>query len=123
MVKMKSVFIVEDDKSIQMLYQKILKLVGFTVIGIANNGDEAVSMFKAFNDKPEIIIMDHRMPVKNGIEATKEILLIDNTVKIIFASADKSVRDEALAIGSVGFIDKPFSLDRLVKKIKEVSNP
>jgi len=120
---MKSVFIVEDDKSIQMLYQKILKLVGFTVIGIANNGDEAVSMFKAFNDKPEIIIMDHRMPVKNGIEATKEILLIDNTVKIIFASADKSVRDEALAIGSVGFIDKPFSLDRLVKKIKEVSNP
>ena len=119
---MKSVFIVEDDKSIQMLYQKILKLVGFQVIGIANNGDEAISMFRLFNDKPEIIIMDHRMPVKNGIEATKEILLIDRTVKIIFASADKSVRDEALAIGSVGFIDKPFSLDRLVKKIKEVSN-
>ena len=69
---MTSVFIVEDDKSIQMLYQKILKLVGFHIIGIANNGEEAIAMFREFNDKPEIIIMDHRMPVKNGIEATKE---------------------------------------------------
>lgn len=118
---MSTIFIVEDDKSIQLLYTKILKLVGFRIIGIANNGEEAISMFREFNDKPEIIIMDHRMPVKNGIEATKEILLIDNKVKIIFASADKTVKDEALAIGSVGFIDKPFSLDRLVKKIKEVS--
>ena len=119
---MTSVFIVEDDKSIQMLYRKILNLVGFQVVGIANNGEEAIEMFKNFNDRPDVIIMDHRMPVKNGIEATKEILLLDNTVKIIFASADKSVKEEAFAIGSEGFIDKPFTLDRLVKKIREVSN-
>ncbi len=115
-----SVFIVEDDKSIQMLYRKILDLVGFSVIGLANNGAEAVEMYKSMNEKPDIILMDHRMPVKNGLEATKEILKICAVQKIIFASADKTIREEALAIGSMGFIDKPFSFDRLVKKIKEL---
>jgi len=117
---MTTIFIVEDDKSIQLLYQKILDLVGFSVIGIANNGAEAVEMFKLFNEKPDIILMDHRMPVKNGIEATKEILKIHTNQKIIFASADKTVHQEALAIGSIGFIDKPFSLERLVNTIKEI---
>ena len=117
---MTTVFIVEDDKSIQMLYEKILSLMKYMVIGMANNGAEAVSMYKSFNDKPDIILMDHRMPVKNGIEATKEILKISSSQKVIFASADKTVRNEAIAIGTVGFIDKPFSLDRLIKKIKEV---
>ncbi|MFX1238522.1 MAG: response regulator [Promethearchaeota archaeon] len=115
-----SIFIVEDDKSIQMLYQKILNLVGFRVLGVANNGAEAVTMFEKMSEKPDIILMDHRMPVKNGLEAMKEILTMHSVQKIIFASADKTVREEALAIGSVGFIDKPFSFDRLVQKIKEV---
>ena len=117
---MTTIFIVEDDKSIQLLYQKILELVGFSVIGIANNGAEAVEMFKLFNEKPDLILMDHRMPVKNGIEATIEILKINSSQKIIFASADKTVHQEAIAIGSVGFIDKPFSLERLVNTIKEI---
>ncbi len=117
---MTTVFIVEDDKSIQALYSKILDLVGFSVIGIANNGAEAVEMFKVFIKKPDVILMDHRMPIKNGIEATKEILQIHTDQKVIFASADKTVYQEAISIGSAGFIDKPFSLDRLVKTIKEI---
>ena len=117
---MTSVFIVEDDKSIQMLYRKILDLVGYKVIGVANNGEEAIEMYNSFNDKPDIILMDHRMPIKNGIETTKEILRIHGTQKIIFASADKTVRKEALETGTAGFIDKPFSLAQLHQTIKKV---
>ena len=62
------------------------------------------------------------MPIKNGIETTKEILKMNENVKIIFLSADKSVQKEALSIGASNFLEKPFSLELLIKVIKEALN-
>jgi len=87
------------------------------VAGIANNGIEAVSMFKSFSNKPKVILMDQRMPEMNGIEASKLILQIDNRVKIIFISADSSVKEEAISIGAFLFIDKIFTIDELIGAI------
>ncbi len=106
--------------SLQQLYKMILESSGFDVIGTANNGQEAVGMYNSFQDKPQIILMDHRMPIKNGIEATKEILQSKNYSKIIFASADKSVKDLALSIGASSFLEKPFSYVDLIKEIEKV---
>jgi len=97
----------------------MLLLNGFEVVGIANNGEEAVLIYKSFLEKPHIILMDHRMPIKNGIDATKEILQIDNHSKIIFTSADTNIREEALSIGAVSFKDKPFTIERLINNIKK----
>ncbi|TXT65042.1 MAG: Chemotaxis protein CheY [Promethearchaeota archaeon] len=116
-----SVFIVEDDKSIQTLYKKFLDLYGFEVAGTASNGEEAVQKFKAFERKPDIILMDHRMPVKDGLKATKEILSIEQNANIIFASADKTVKQEALKLGILGFLEKPFSLEVLIEYIKNMA--
>ncbi|MCJ7772039.1 MAG: response regulator, partial [Desulfobacterales bacterium] len=102
------VFIVEDNLATQYLYQEVLTAHGYEIAGIANDGEEAVNMFKSFSEKPKIILMDHRMPNKNGIEAMQEILQIEKTTKIILASADEIVKKEALAIGAWSFIDKPF---------------
>ena len=55
---------------------------GFQVLGIANNGDEAIKMFKNFSKKPDIIILDYRMPIKNGLDALKEILQIDHDSRV-----------------------------------------
>jgi len=87
------------------------------VAGIAEDGEEAVIMFKAFLEKPKVILMDHRMPEKTGLEASEEILNIDKKVKIIFVSADISIREEALSIGAFSFWVKPFSLDQLLDEI------
>ena len=74
-------------------------------------------MFKSFLKKPDIILMDHRMPIKNGIEASKEIMKIDGKTKIIFLSADNSIKEEALSIGVIKFRDKPFSIKQLINDI------
>lgn len=116
---MVEIFIVEDDDALRILYEKALKLNGYNVIGSAKNGEEAVNMFKNFSNKPDIILMDHRMPIKNGLEAAKEILEIKNNTKIIFASADQSVKAEALSIGVISFKDKPFTLEILFKNIEK----
>ncbi|MHA1267303.1 MAG: response regulator transcription factor [Candidatus Helarchaeota archaeon] len=117
---MAKIFIVEDEPSLQFLYQKILRAEGFQIIGIAKDGEEAISMFKNFPEKPQIILMDHRMPKKNGIETSKMILQLDNSVKILFLSADSSIKDEALALGICDFQEKPFSITTLLTKIKEL---
>ncbi len=62
------------------------------------------------------------MPIKNGIEATKEILQINSNTKIIFTSADEDVKEEALSIGAFSFIDKPFDFDLLIDNIKKAIN-
>ncbi|MFX1445624.1 MAG: response regulator, partial [Promethearchaeota archaeon] len=66
------------------------------------------------------ILMDHRMPLKSGIEAAKEILELDNETKIIFMSADSTIKEEALSNGVISFKDKPFSLERLFNNIDKV---
>jgi two-component system chemotaxis response regulator CheY len=116
------VLIVEDDDSLRKLYRIALKLKGHEVIGTASDGNEAVDMFRNFSKKPDIIIMDHRMPGKNGLEATKEIMKMNCKSKVIFASADKSVREEAIALGARSFKPKPFSLEKLCSNIKKAMN-
>lgn len=115
------ILIVEDDLAISMLYEQILETLDIQTIK-ANNGKEAVDLYKSLSDKPDIILMDHRMPVKNGIEASKEILEIDNQSKIIFLSADSRVENDALSIGAKKFIKKPFPIKDLIQNIEIVLN-
>ena len=114
---MGSVFIVEDDVFILRLYEIFLKSSKFSVIGKAKNGDEAVNSYKLMSRKPDLIIMDNRMPVKNGIEALKEILEIDKQAKIMIVSADRSIEKIAKSVGAVAFMEKPFSMKTLVENI------
>ncbi|MBD3193658.1 MAG: response regulator [Candidatus Lokiarchaeota archaeon] len=114
---MKRVFIVEDEPSLQYFYRQAVIFNDMELLGIAKDGNEAVSMFKSFPEKPKVILMDYRLPIKNGIEVAKEILQIDDKVKIIFITADSSIKDQVLSIGAYSFMDKPFSIKKLVQEI------
>jgi CheY-like chemotaxis protein len=113
------IFIVDDEIDILELYTEVVELFGHTVVGHAKNGLEAVEMFAAFTERPDLIIMDHRMPVKTGIEAAKEMLAIEPRARIIIASADERVENEARKLGAV-FEKKPVSLGRLQNKIEQI---
>lgn len=117
---MVKVFIVDDDQSLQRLYILILKEAGFEIIDTALNGKAAVDKYRRFNEKPDIILMDHRMPIKNGLEAMKEILEINKHEKIIFASADITIKQSVLSLGAYAFLDKPFNMKKLLNTIKRV---
>ena len=118
--KIASIFIVEDDPSVLDLYGMILEAYGFSVIGKAKNGQEAVEMYRSFSKKPDVILMDHRMPIKSGIEASKEILKFDRKAKIIIASGDNTIKEISMSIGISSFINKPMSNQKLVNEINKV---
>jgi CheY-like chemotaxis protein len=116
----KTIFLVEDDPDILVLYRIMMeRKSGYSILDTATNGQEAIEKYKRFDNKPDLIIMDHRMPVKSGIEATKEIIEADGNVRILFVSADVSVREEALEIGAVGFLEKPSSMDILLDGVEK----
>ena len=116
---MASILLVEDEFSLVRLYELVLTTFGHKILAVANNGEEAVQKYKNLPYKPDIIIMDHRMPIKNGIEATKEILEINSDAKIIFASADKEARERAESLGVLSFKSKPFSNEKLIRNIEK----
>ncbi len=105
---MASVLIVDDDTFLHKVLERILVIGGHTVAGHAYNGAEAIEMFTVSNPKPDIILMDHRMPVMNGTSATREIKNIESSSRILFISADDTVRNEALEAGALDFLTKPM---------------
>jgi len=114
-----NVLIVEDDVSLLNLYEMVLQAHDYNVVGKAKNGNEAVSIYKSLLQKPDVVIMDHRMPIKTGLEASKEILEFDPNAKIIVATADKEIKKEMEALTIQSFKNKPFSNQRLINNIKK----
>jgi len=95
---------------------------GFTVVASAYDGVEAVTVFNTLNPRPDILLMDYRMPIKDGVSATREITNIDPNTKIIFLSADETARDQAFAAGATSFLVKPVRFTYLLKTIDDILN-
>lgn len=115
---MASVLIVEDDNYVHDLLSRILLIRGHSILGNAFNGAEAVDIFIKLVPKPNVVLMDYRMPVMDGIEATKKILEIDPLAQILFLSADSRVEEEAREAGACGFLRKPISCSEIVAYIE-----
>jgi CheY-like chemotaxis protein len=110
---MARIFVVDDEDFIRELYKDMFESKGHTVFS-AGSGEEAIECIRKMPAKPDAIIMDHRMPGKDGIETTREIRRMDPSIPIIFSSADEGIRDEAIRAGAVSFWTKPFPLGMLI---------
>jgi len=116
---MASIYIIDDEETIQYLYKEGLALEGHDIVGTAQNGLQAMQDFGNFKNYPDVIILDHRMPIKNGLETLRELRnnKIAPKTKILFITADPTVREEANKLGISLFIQKPFSILKLAKLI------
>ena len=112
------VAIVDDESDAVSLLQRIFSMSRIPVCFVAYNGQEAIDRYRQATRKPNVIVMDHRMPLANGIEATREILAIDPHVKIIFLSADPTIEHGALDAGAIQFLKKPASLRTIVETVR-----
>ena len=110
--------IVEDEKELVNVYERLFNKRGIIVCFVAYDGIEAVKKFIECTPKPHVVLMDYRLPVMNGIEATREILKIDPEAKIVFLSADINVKDTAMAAGAFTFLKKPASINEITKAVE-----
>ena len=117
---MARILLVDDEPYIQALYGDILPRAGHDVVDTAYNGEEALLKYELIDPPPDLVLMDHRMPIKNGLEATKEIRELDGKACVLFVSADQTVREKVAAVGAAGFIEKPFNIVRLLETIESL---
>ena len=115
---MARILIVEDEGILAMKTQADLEQMGHEVVGIVDNGKEAIKIAKS--EEPEIILMDIVLKGRlNGIEVSG-IICGNNGCKIIYmtAHADNVTIEAAKKVKHVGFLFKPFDPDQL-KKVLE----
>jgi two-component system chemotaxis response regulator CheY len=121
---MATFFLVEDNRVLNEIYKFALEELGHQVVGQAFNGMECIEKFLTLINNggviPDYIIMDYTMPIKNGVEATKELLEIEPKLKIIFMSGDSSIKDQALSAGAGAFLEKPIDVIQLLDRIKTI---
>ena len=114
---MVTVMIVDDDLSLQKMLERILELKGYVVLANVCDGKEAVEKYKTLESKPDIILMDYRMPVMNGMQATREIKELDHAAKFIFISGDETMKTQAFGLSVCDFLTKPVEIETLFATI------
>ena len=112
--------IVDDETDLVLLFEEFLSLIGHRVIDKAFDGEEAIEKYIKMPLQPNLIIMDHRMPKKDGLMTTKELLKINPNLQIIILSADSRIKNDFLSLGVTDFIEKPISLSNLKKILEDL---
>ena len=115
MIILKTILIVEDDKDINEMLQKVLKINGYNIKS-AYSGTEALLLH---NSDVELIILDLMLPGKSGEEIINELKQIKN-VPVIVTSAinDIDTKLDLFNLGADDYVTKPFNNDELLARIK-----
>lgn len=114
---MEKVLCVDDDLSLLRLYQEELTDDGYKVI-LAKDGKEALKKFE--KESPNVVVMDIRMPVMDGIETLTAMLGKDRQVPVILNTAYPQYRENFMTWGAEAYVIKSSDLTELKQKIREV---
>ncbi len=113
----RKVLIIDDEEGIRNILSVVLEDSGFTVES-ASNGKEGLERVKKFN--PEIVLLDQKLPDKDGIEILKEIKESMPLTNVIILTAYGSIRSaiEATRLGAFDYLTKPVDNDELILTIR-----
>jgi AmiR/NasT family two-component response regulator len=105
------ILVAEDEAIIRMDLVEMLSEAGYQVVGQASNGQEAIEFAREL--KPDLAILDVKMPVLDGISAAEEIIHIA-PVLMLTAFSQKELIERARDAGVMAYVVKPFSMADLV---------
>ncbi|GAB1530626.1 MULTISPECIES: ANTAR domain-containing response regulator [Bacillales] len=111
------IMVVDDEPIIRMDLREMLENEGYLVVAEAKNGEEAVE--QAHRHKPDLIIMDVKMPVLNGIKASSIIRSFsDSSILLLTAYSQKELVQDARKAGVTAYLVKPVSEDDLIPAVE-----
>jgi len=122
MAETKTILIAEDSSVILNLTKKILELQNYKVISAKNGGED---LKKVQDQKIDAILMDLNIPVKNGMECTKEIRASENPeianipIIAVTGNANNYTLEQFKDAGINAYLPKPLDFDMLVQTVKE----
>ena len=116
-----TVLVVDDEQIVRRTAKTMLEGYGYSVV-LAENGREAVELYRVLADKIALILLDMTMPLMGGEETFRELKTIRPEVRVLLSSGYNEV--EAIrrftGKGLAGFIQKPYSAIALTEKVRSV---
>jgi CheY-like chemotaxis protein len=116
-----TILIVDDEADILDIGQNTLEQCGYKVFTV-RSGEEAVALYARQGDQIGLVILDLGMPGMGGEKCLQELLRMNPAVKVLIASgyaATQTVHN-MLDAGAAGFMAKPYRLEDMLKKVREV---
>ncbi len=113
----RKLLIVDDEPNLRLLYEAEFKSMGYDVT-LAEDGPTALKMLD--ETKPDLVILDIRMPGMDGIEALSEILSKDNQLPVIINSAYSHYKENFMSWSADAYVVKSSNLDELKQKVEEL---
>ena len=114
-----NVLIVDDDEAVRQLFSDIITMLGFAPKAVSD-GITALQQIKS--NSFSLIILDMRIPDMNGLETFKGIRKLDSGVPVVLTTGfgiDQHVK-EALSLGALLCLEKPFNVARAMKTLREI---
>jgi len=117
---MAKILIVDDAAFMRMMVKDNLKKAGYSDFLEAGDGEDAINKYT--ENRPDLVLLDITMPIKDGIQALQAIKEINPDAKVVMCSAmgQEGMVVEAIKLGALDFIVKPFKPDRLVQTVRTV---
>ena len=109
------ILVAEDETLIRMDLVEMLREAGYDVVGAASDGSEAVSLAESL--KPDLAILDVKMPILDGISAAEKIISI-SPVLMLTAFSQKDLVERARDAGAMAYVVKPFTINDLLPAIE-----
>jgi CheY-like chemotaxis protein len=111
---LKTILVVEDEANLRLLYGRELERDGYN-IRCAGDGREAVEAVK--QERPDLVVLDMRMPNMDGIEALGRILGVDNKIPIIIHTAYPYYKDNFMSWAADAYVVKSSDLSELKREM------
>lgn len=116
------VLLADDHTMLREGLRRSLTAEGFSIVGEASDGDEAVSLARQLD--PDVVLMDVTMPVTDGIEATRTIRETLDRVQVVMLTmhADAELIRGAIAAGAAGYLTKDCTTEEVARTIRQAAS-
>lgn len=113
------VLLADDEKHVRRLVKAILMPLDCEVVGEAENGDEAVTLYR--QSRPDVVLLDVNMPVKDGNAALREIRELDGKAVVIMLTSmsDAATIQSSIDLGAAFYIRKDTPPREMQEMLKE----
>jgi CheY-like chemotaxis protein len=113
--------LVEDETTVRASVRRLLEWHGYTVIE-ASNGSEALRIYESNPEAIDLVLTDLVMPVMGGHELVERLRAGNPALRVVFMSGytERTIADDSTMPSGTGFVEKPFTVDTLMRRVREV---
>jgi DNA-binding NarL/FixJ family response regulator len=105
------ILIAEDTDSVCFALRMAMEFLGHEVVATVTDGEKALEQYQRL--RPEVVLMDVRMPLMDGLTCTAKLFERDPQAKVVIITGGRTTRKDAVDAGARAFVEKPFDIAEL----------